>query len=272
MPTIAQALIEAPQQIDRFEAKLLLAAALGKDRTYLIAHDRDALQDDVLALYRQFIERRLRGEPVPYILGKQEFFGRSFHVCSAVLIPRPDTETLIETVLQYCREHDVRTLLDLGTGSGCIAITLALELPQLQVFASDNSQEALAVARENAQELGARVRFYESDWFSALHEFTLFDAIVSNPPYIRRDDEHLLQLGYEPIQALTDGNDGLDDIRQIIKQAPRHLNRGGLLAFEHGWDQARAVRDLFSDPIWDTPRTVKDLAGNDRVTFARRHA
>ena len=269
MTTIAQALDHAYHLIDLFEAKLLLATLLGKGRTYLITHDRDPLDSDTLNIYLSLVARRQKGEPIPYITGTQEFYGRPFHVTPDVLIPRPDTETLIEAVLSLSKEHTIRTLLDMGTGSGCIAVTLALELAQTQVAASDISQEALSIARENAAALNARVRFYESDWFESVHELTLFDVIVSNPPYIHPADEHLTNLTYEPTSALTDGINGLKDIEKIILGAPDHLNRSGFLLLEHGWDQAQAVQSLFNPRIWEAPQTIKDLAGNDRVTIAR---
>ena len=269
MTTIKQALQQASNDIDRFEAKLLLAHCLGVNRTYLITHDRDNLDSDTLNVYLSLVARRKKGEPIPYITGTQEFYGRPFHVTPDVLIPRPDTETLIEAVLSLSKKHTIRTLLDMGTGSGCIAVTLALELPQTQVAASDISQEALKIARENAAALNARVRFYESDWFESVHELTLFDVIVSNPPYIHPADEHLANLNYEPAGALTDGINGLQDIEKITLGAPDHLNRAGFLLLEHGWDQAQAVQSLFNPQVWETPQTIKDLAGNDRVTIAQ---
>ncbi len=269
MTTIAQALDKAYQSIDRFEAKLLLATLLGKGRTYLITHDQEVLDEQTLDLYESLIRRRQKGEPIPYITGTQEFYGRPFRVNQDVLIPRPDTETLIEIVLSLSKKHPIRTLLDMGTGSGCIAITLALELSNTQVTASDISQEALSIARENAATLKAPVRFFESDWFESIHELTLFDVIVSNPPYIHPSDNHLLNLTYEPASALTDGVDGLKAIEKIIQGAPGHLNRAGFLLLEHGWDQAQAVRSLFNSNLWETPQTIKDLAGNDRVTMSR---
>ena len=270
MTTIKQALQQASNDIDRFEAKLLLAHCLGVNRTYLITHDRDELPPSVLQQYDRCVTQRVAGMPVPYICGNQEFYGRTFKVTPDVLIPRPDTETLVDFVLQATSDKRPHSLLDLGTGSGCIAITLALENPLLSVSATDLSARALTVARENARTLHANVQFYEGNWFDALLSESHFDVIVSTPPYIHKEDQHLKNLKYEPIGALTDGSDGLSHIATIIKKAPRHLNRHGLLAFEHGWDQAMAVQDLFAQTqLWQDISTIKDLAGNDRVTVAR---
>ena len=269
MTTIRQAEQQASKLIDRFEARLLLAHCLGVNRTYLITHDRDELSEELLRDYKDCVSKRFKGMPVPYICGHQEFYGRSFDVTPDVLIPRPDTETLIDFILQQCPKNQPMTLIDLGTGSGCIAVTLALENPKLTVSATDISTKALSIARQNAQKLGAAVTFYEGSWFDAVPEFSRFDIIVSNPPYIHREDEHLQNLQYEPVGALTDGADGLTHIAHIIEKAPQYLNSNGLLAFEHGWDQAEAVRALFqSKSCWQKITTVKDLGGNDRVTFA----
>ena len=270
MTTIRQAEQKASKLIDRFEAKLLLTYCLGVNRTYLITHDRDELSEDVLSRYEDCVNKRQKGMPVPYICGHQEFYGRSFDVTADVLIPRPDTETIIDFILQQCSKNQPLTLIDLGTGSGCIAVTLALENPKLSVSATDLSPKALAIARQNAKKLGASVNFYEGSWFDAVADHSRFDIIVSNPPYIHSEDEHLQNLHYEPIGALTDGADGLRHIVHIIEKAPQYLNPNGLLAFEHGWDQGRSVRALFeSYPCWHEIITLKDLGGNDRVTAAR---
>lgn len=270
MTTIRQAEQQASKLIDRFEARLLLAYCLGVNRTYLITHDRDELSEDVLTHYEDCVSIRLKGMPVPYICGHQEFYGRSFDVTPDVLIPRPDTETIIDFILQQYPKNQHATLIDLGTGSGCIAVTLALENPNLTVSATDISPKALAIAKQNAQKLGANVKFYEGSWFEAIPSSIHFDIIVSNPPYIHSEDEHLQSLQYEPIGALTDGANGLTHIAHIIKKAPKYLNPNGLLVFEHGWDQGNAVRALFeSQSCWQAITTVKDLGGNERVTAAR---
>lgn len=269
MATIKEALFAASHRIDRFEARLLLAHLLQCRREYFITHDQDEISDDNLNRYESLITRREQGEPIPYIIGQQEFFSRPFRVREGVLIPRPDTETLIETVLEETNRTQAQTLLDMGTGSGCIAITLALENPALSVSATDLSEKALEIAKENACTLGAEIKFSQGAWYDALSNDARFDVIVSNPPYIHPEDEHLSALQYEPISALTDGHDGLEDLRSIVAGAPKHLNPYGLLVLEHGWDQGQAVRNLFNPEIWQNVRTVRDLGENDRVTLAR---
>lgn len=269
MTTIRQAELAASNVIDRFEARLLLAFCLKVNRTYLITHDKDELPEATLNQYKDLVQKRAMGMPVPYICGTQEFYGRPFKVTQDVLIPRPDTETLIDFILEECSKESPMSLLDMGTGSGCIAITLALENPRFTVSATDISDKALNVAKQNAKQLKAPVTFYEGSWFDALPASSQFDVIVSNPPYIHKDDAHLANLKYEPINALTDGFNGLSNIAHIIDRAPDHLKQGGLLAFEHGWDQGGAVRDLFNQKnSWRNVRTIKDLGGNNRVTAA----
>ena len=270
MPTVSEAWQNASKLIDRFEAKLLLASCLGVTRTYLITHDKDALAESVFNHYKKCVQERAKGVPVPYILGKQEFYGRPFKVTPAVLIPRPDTETIVEFVLGQCPIDSELSVLDLGTGSGCIAITLALENSNLNVNATDVSPAALEIAETNAKNLGADIHFYCGSWFEAIPASLRYDIIVSNPPYIHREDEHLKNLGYEPIGALTDGFDGLTHIDHIIKNAPSFLKKNGLLAFEHGWDQGESVRTLFrKHSLWKDIQTIQDLGGNDRVVFHR---
>ena len=266
MPTVSEAWQNASKLIDRFEAKLLLASCLGVNRTYLITHDKDVLAESVFNHYKDCVQKRAKG---PYILGKQEFYGRPFKVTPAVLIPRPDTETIVEFVLAQCPIDSELSVLDMGTGSGCIAITLALENSNLNVNATDVSPAALEIAETNAKNLGADIHFYCGSWFEAIPASLRYDIIVSNPPYIHPSDNHLLNLTYEPASALTDGVDGLKAIEKIIQGAPGHLNRAGFLLLEHGWDQAQAVRSLFNSNLWETPQTIKDLAGNDRVTMSR---
>ncbi len=269
MPTIRQSIDQASQLIDRFEAKLLLAHCLGVGRTYLITHDRDAISPSVWRNYQHCVEQRAAGIPIPYIRGQQEFFGRPFKVSPDVLIPRPDTETLIEFVLNCYPKNKSFTLLDMGTGSGCIAITLALENPLFKVSASDLSANALAIAAQNAKLLNADVDFYLGDWFQAIPKDLSFDIIVSNPPYIRHDDEHLKNLTFEPIGALTDNFDGLQNLEHLILHAPTFLNERGRLVLEHGWDQGLSVQKLFEKQgCWESIQTLKDLGGNDRITSA----
>lgn len=252
----------------RLEARVLLGHALGVGRAWLIAHEHDEIPDVALAVYGKLLARRLEGEPIAYILGEKEFFGRSFKVSSDVLIPRPETELLVDLALSKLAAKQQARILDLGTGSGCISITLALARPDCEVVAVDKSVAALEVARENANRLGARIGFHEGNWYQALPEDAgKFDLIVSNPPYIAQDDVHLASLTHEPQSALAAGSDGLDDIRLIIKGAAEHLNDGGWLMFEHGWDQAEACRELLSGTGFSRVQTESDLAGHGRVTF-----
>ena len=187
---VAECLVRAAGRIPRSDARVLLAAVLGKPKEFLIAHSDAELSDSQAERFESYVERAQRGEPIPYIVGVQEFWGRSFAVTPATLIPRPDTETLIEEALTILRDKPASRVLDLGTGSGCIAVTLALECPSAQVFACDKSDRALSVAQRNTDSLKARVRFDQSDWFSAYADQT-FDLIVSNPPYIEENDAHL---------------------------------------------------------------------------------
>ena len=269
MPGTIDALLRAAAgKVSRSEARLLLAHVLLKPVEYLIAHDADTLEPEVCERYRAVLDDAARGKPIPYILGRQAFWGRDFTVTPAVLIPRPDTETLVETVLNAA-QGKAKSVLELGTGSGCIAATLALENPLLTVTATDVSHEALTVARSNAQRLGARIAFCEGSWFDAVAAHARFDIIVSNPPYIAEGDSHLPALSFEPAGALTSGPEGLDDIRIIADQARTHLTDGGLLAFEHGYDQGEAARKILTSLSYTHVTTVKDLGGNDRVTQGR---
>ena len=270
MPTVSEAWQNASKLIDRFEAKLLLASCLGVNRTYLITHDKDVLAESVFNHYKDCVQKRAKGVPIPYILGKQEFYGRPFKVTPAVLIPRPDTETIVEFVLSQCPIDSALSVLDLGTGSGCIAITLALENSNLNVSATDVSPEALEIARANAKNLGADIHFYCGSWFEPIPPSQRYDIIFSNPPYILREDEHLKNLGYEPISALTAGFDGLTHIDHLIQNASSFLYENGLLVFEHRWYQGESVRTLFKKHfLWKDIQTIQDLGGNDRVTAAR---
>lgn len=281
--TIANRLAQARQQLvaqlqlpvseARIEAQLLLQAMLGgASRAWLLTHGEQALTPPQLAEFESLLQRRLRGEPVAYILGEREFYGLSFSVSPAVLIPRPDTETLVEAALQRIPQEVCRRVLDLGTGSGAIAIAIARQRPQAAVVAVDGSGAALAVAECNARALQAgNVTLLHSDWFSAL-EGEVFDVIVSNPPYIAAGDPHLAQgdLRFEPQQALASGPDGLDDIRRIVAQAPAHLVSGGWLLLEHGYDQAGRVAELLQVAGFEQVGHVADLAGIQRVTLGRK--
>ena len=238
--------------LDRLDAQLLLLHALGKpasERSWLVSHDTDELAADVVSLFHAMSLRRAGGEPLAYIVGSKEFFGLSLQVDPRVLVPRPDTETLVEWSLAVLEMPGLRLplkVLDLGTGSGAIALAIAHTLKitnrEAQVTAVDASTDALNVARENARRLGLAVAFIESSWLQEVDGH--FQLIASNPPYIASADPHLAALTHEPLQALTAGADGLNDIRHIIRQAPGHLLPGGWLLLEHGYDQAEWVREL----------------------------
>jgi len=255
----------------RLEAQILIARALDVDRAWLIAHDRDVLTVAQLDAIESLIARRANGEPVAYMLAEREFYGFSFKVTPDVLIPRPDTELLVEAALEHLSRLNPYRILDLGTGSGVIAITLALQRPLSTVLAVDASPAALAIAQNNARRLGAaNVACITGNWYAML-DVKNFDIIVSNPPYIAASDPHLTSgdLRFEPRQALASGADGLDDLRQIIAGAPAHLAEGGWLLLEHGCDQAAAVTALLQQHGFAAIRTLQDLAGLDRVSTGR---
>lgn len=272
MLTIAEALRLYP--LPRLEARMLLQQAAPElTHARIAAYPEQMLSAEQEACFRALAARRAAGEPVAYLIGRREFYGRDFTVGPQVLIPRPETEHLIEAALQRFGDRAAR-VVDLGTGSGAIAATLALEAPAWRVCAVDLSPEALAIARGNAERLGARVDFYQGSWYQALPEDAVFDLIVSNPPYIQRDDEHLGQgdVRFEPRMALTDEADGLDCLRAIAADAPRRLAPGGGLIVEHGYDQGAAVRGLFADAGLLQVETIVDLAGLDRITLATMKA
>lgn len=254
----------------RLEVQMLLQQILAVGRAYLFAHPERMLSEAEEAAYRHLLQRRLAGEPVAYILGEREFFGLNLGVTPATLIPRPDTELLVELALERMPHRHAR-VLDMGTGSGAIALALARQCPDAEVWACDASPAALAVARNNAQQLGlGRVNFIESNWFSAMGEHR-FDMIVSNPPYIAAGDHHLAQgdLRFEPLSALASGPDGLDDIRQIVAQAGAHLEQNGWLLLEHGYDQAERVRELLRESGFSAVFSAHDLAGIERCSGGR---
>ena len=271
MRKVGDLLREASCEIDRSEALLLLAKTLRSKKERLIAHPELEVSDSDGALFFRDVSRVKEGFPTTYLLGIQSFWGRDFKVTPDVLIPRPDTETLLETSLSLLKEKKSPRILDLGTGSGILAISLALEVPEASVTALDVSTKALDVARENARNLKTNVRFLESNWFSNLEAGTLFDLIVSNPPYIHKDDSHLENLSFEPRTALTDDADGLTNYRLIIPEAHKYLSCDGILAFEHGFDQGEAVREIFDNSrLYKKAVTVTDLGGRERVTYASK--
>lgn len=307
-------------QLPRAEARRLLASLTGQPLTWFMAHGDDPAAPNIATRFQALAERRRAGEPLAYLLGQQEFYGRPFAVSPAVLIPRADTETLVETALEQlallrqqqrtvdvpgaeapalvsppaqthtCQGqssadaqaplsetssrpvHQPLSLLELGTGSGIIAITLALEAPDTEVHTVERSPEALAVARQNAKALGAdHIHWHAGSWWQALASPRRFDLIVSNPPYIAANDHHLQQgdLRFEPPQALAAGPDGLDDLRILIGGAPAHLTPGGWLLLEHGYDQEAPVQALLRDAGFADVFTRRDLAGQPRVSGGR---
>jgi release factor glutamine methyltransferase len=251
----------------RLEARVLAAFAWNVAPAWLIAHDTDPPTDTQATQFEALVIRRLGGEPVAYLTGTREFYDRPFQVSSDVLIPRPDTELLVELALARMPPDRAVDVLDLGTGSGCIAITLALERPLAQVTAVDRSASALAIARHNADILNASVEFLTSDWFSGLAG-RRFDLIVSNPPYIAARDPHLARgdVRFEPLTALASGDDGLDDLRLLTATARNHLKPGGALLLEHGYDQADSVQTLLRMNGFQHPRSWADLSGIQRVS------
>lgn len=255
-------------RLSALEARMLWQHVLQVPRAWLIAHDTDPLAPEAVVTFLDLQARRLAGTPMAYILGWREFMGHEFLVSPAVLIPRPETELLVETGLDYLKGRAAPRVLDLGTGSGAIAISLALGCPAATVVASDLSADALAVASANAQRLGARVEFLPGSWYDALSGHKGFDLIVSNPPYIAAGDSHLQEgdVRFEPITALTDGVDGLAALRAIIQGASQWLKPQGALYMEHGWDQAQDVRHLLRQAGFTQLVSLPDLAGIDRVT------
>jgi release factor glutamine methyltransferase len=255
----------------RIEARVLASHAWQVGPAWLIAHDTDQPTGAQLAAFHRLLSRRLTGEPVAYILGQREFFGLNFVVTPDVLIPRPETETLVEAALKRIPEEKPWRILDLGTGSGAIAISLARHRPLAEVVAVDASTAALAVAEANAQRLGvSSLRCLASNWYAELG-VDKFDTIVANPPYVEADDPHLRRgdVRFEPASALAAGPAGLDDLGIIIAAAPAHLTAGGWLLVEHGWNQGAACRTLFEASNFSEIQTLRDLAGQERVTLGR---
>ena len=248
------------------DANLLLSHVTSLSKVMLIAHDEDELSKEQEDKFFSLINKRKSGYPIAYILGYKEFFGLRLKVTEDTLIPRPDTETLVEKALAFNPQGKV---LDLGTGTGAIILALKSELKaSIDAYAVDLSKKALEVASFNSQKLNLPVTFIQSNWFSMLGDLK-FSMIVSNPPYIQKDDIHLTQtsLPFEPIQALTSDDDGLLDIKLICKEAKKHLENGAPLLIEHGFNQGENVRDIFTEQGYKNVATIKDLGGNDRVTF-----
>ncbi len=268
--TVGQALRAAQQRIELPDARALLCRALSHDPAWLIAHAGDVLNEEQRGRFDTLIARRAAGEPVAYLTGSREFYSLEFKVTPAVLIPRPETELLVEQALERLPVRAPRRVLDLATGSGCVAVAIARHRPLARVAAADLSAAALALARENADRHGASIEFVESDWFAALSG-RRFDLIVANPPYVAAGDPHLAQgdLRYEPKLALVAGPSGLECIGPLVAQAHAHLIAGGSLLFEHGHDQAERCRALLERIGFQDVSSWRDLAGIERVSGGR---
>ena len=277
MTTVDAALRDARSRgVERLDAHLLLAHVLGQSRAWLLAHGDDALTDPQGVAFAALVARRAAGEPFAYLVGEREFHGLTLAVNDAVLVPRPDTETLVEWALALLQGEsggvDDPAVLDLGTGSGAIALALKNARPRARVWAGERSASALAVARANAQRLALDVRFAQGDWWDALAgapDVPVFDLVVSNPPYIAADDPHLAALTHEPLSALVADDDGLADIRRIADGAHGRLRPGGWLLFEHGWQQASAVRAILQRSGFGEVSTRVDIEGRARCTGGR---
>ena len=252
------------------EARLLLEHAMGKSHTWLITHGDECVEVKQLTLFKQYVKERLSGKPVSFILGTQDFWSLRLNVSPCTLIPRQDTEVLVETALSLAVPEKAK-VLDLGTGTGAVALALASEKPEWLLTGLDKIPEAVELAKTNAQLNKLKVCFKQSDWFSALNSDTKFDLIVSNPPYVEENNECLTQgdVRYEPLSALTSGADGLNDIRYIIEQAPLYMNSLAWIAFEHGYEQAQSIRTLLSEKGFIHAKTYQDYNNLDRVTVAQ---
>ena len=271
LPTIGAALHHARTLgVDRLDAQILLGTVLNQSRAWLLAHDTDPLPAEAGARLLALLQRRTQGEPVAYLVGHKEFYGLPLRVTPGVLVPRPDTETLVDWALALIPEapptdQAAVRVLDLGTGSGAIALALQHQRPHAQGVAVDASPQALAVAQANATHLQLSVQFLQGSWLAPVAG-QVFDLIVSNPPYIEENDPHLAALTHEPIEALTSGADGLDDIREIVDQALTHLRPGGWLLLEHGHDQHDRVKNLMERKGYCHVSARFDLAGHARCT------
>ncbi|HKB54546.1 MAG TPA: peptide chain release factor N(5)-glutamine methyltransferase [Ramlibacter sp.] len=253
--------------LERVDAQLLLLQALGRpasDRAWLLAHDTDALDANQQQQFTRLCGRRAAGEPLAYIAGHREFYGLELAVDSRVLVPRPETETLVDWALEVLAGTSAPHVIDLGTGSGAIALAIKARRPDAQVVATDHSPRALEVAAGNAHALGVDIELRRASWLAGICE--RFDLVVSNPPYVAAADPHLAALGHEPLNALVAGPDGLDDLRTIVAQAPACLRDCGWLLVEHGYDQAAAVRALLAHARFRQVASRADLAGIERCS------
>lgn len=269
MPTYDELLRKS--ELPRLELRLLLEQATGLTRIQLVSCGDSEIAPAELVEFEHLLAARLAGTPMAYLLGVREFYGRCFSVAPGVLIPRPETEHLVEAALSRCDRAAPLSVLDLGTGSGILAVTLALEAPAWRVAATDVSEEALTIAQGNAVALGTRVEFSRGSWYGAVPDGACFDLIVSNPPYIAAGDVHLEEgdLRFEPLGALTDGVDGLACLREIAAGAPARLRPGGWLMVEHGYDQGEPVCALLTAAGLVQVETLPDLAGLDRITLGQ---
>ena len=268
--SVAAALAEARRSgLDRLEAQLLLAALLGVDRAWLLAHDDAPLAPEQAQRFADWLARRLQDVPLAYLSGSKEFHGLMLQVNEYTLVPRPDTEVLVDWALELAPDlGPAPRVVDLGTGSGAIALALKHRHPAARVCAVDQSPGALAMAARNARELGLEVEFLQGDWWQPLAG-RRFELVLSNPPYIAGDDPHLPALRHEPRSALTPGGDGLAALRQLVAEAPDHLVPGGFLLLEHGFDQAEAVAALLAARGFDEVANRRDLGGQPRVSGGR---
>ena len=262
---------------DLLDAQTLLAEALGKERTYLIVNFNQRLSEGILSAFRAMVERRAAGEPLQYITGRQEFFGLDFEVTPDVLIPRPETELIVEETIRIVQQERVArpVIVDVGAGSGCIAVALARELSDARLIASDVSEAALRVARRNAarHRLGDRVDFIVSDLLDAFVDENFADFILSNPPYVSQEETPLLQRevrDWEPRLALTDSNDGLSFYRRLLKDAPSRLKPGGRLICEMGYTQSEKISTMIDHQVWGDARLLDDLQGIPRTIVLRK--
>jgi release factor glutamine methyltransferase len=258
--------------LERLDAQLLLGHVIGRDRAWLLAHDDEPLSNGQQALFDALVTRRRQGEPVAYLLGEKEFHGLALQVDARVLVPRPDTEVLVDWAIELLR-HDMAgiqhpSVVDLGTGSGAIALAVKRDCPAAAVTASDASADALSMARANAQRLGLTVEWVQGSWWSALPD-RQFDLALSNPPYIAAGDAHLEALAAEPLAALTPGPSGLEALREIVAGASTHLRPGAWLLLEHGFDQGEAVRGLLRAAGFSDIQTRHDLGGQPRCSGGR---
>jgi len=264
----------------KLDAECLLSFVLKQNRTYLYTWPENALSTEFQNHFRALVQQRIQGHPIAHLVGEKEFWGLTFKVSPSTLIPRPDTEILVETTLTLIQQSSKNTppsseplkLIDLGTGSGAIACAIKHELKDSHVTAVDFSHDALDVAKFNAEQHQLAIHFYQSDWFTALPKTEQFDYILSNPPYIVENDPHLTQgdIRFEPKSALTSGSNGLRDIRTLLMQSQSYLKSGGWVIIEHGYHQAQSVQTLFKLFGYQQIRTVKDYGDQDRVTLGTR--